>query len=272
MLTPKQKRHLGFGAVILVTFVLVVFGCLASSANYNYCVGRKGEHETGQYDQKGSPIIERPIDRPSAVSLFVYCGGIYANENGSGITAFSTLALFITTVGLWYFTWRAADAAKTSADAAKKSIDLARDEFDATYRPEIVVHTIQHAHIVGRDNARYIGANITYFNKGTVPANSVVITGKITVIGGTPEPGLQFLEMVSSKDSVAPGGPYHVGINSQVAEDTNPNSRPSLPSVYCIGTISYEDSSGHRRQTGFCWKWRSFIWERTNDPNYEYSY
>jgi hypothetical protein len=98
----RWQRTILFATVAAAISLIVSFGCLALSANYNYCVGHNGQHYTGQYDQKGAPIVEPSIDNPSPVSLFVYCGGIYSNENGGGITALSTVLLTVVTVLLGY--------------------------------------------------------------------------------------------------------------------------------------------------------------------------
>jgi len=98
----ERRRFWLFLATALAIAILTIFACLALSTNYNYCVSHGGQHATGQYDQKGMPIVEPPIDNPSPINLFVYCGGIFANENGSGVTALATALLFVTTGLLWW--------------------------------------------------------------------------------------------------------------------------------------------------------------------------
>ena len=85
--------------------------------NYNYCVGHNGQHATGQHDQNGSPIIEPAIDNPSSINLIVYCGGIYASDNGTGITALATVLLTIVTGLVGKLAWEQGETTRAQLRA-----------------------------------------------------------------------------------------------------------------------------------------------------------
>jgi hypothetical protein len=46
----------------------------------------------------------------------------------------------------------------------------------------------------------------------------------------------------------------------------------SQVTVYCIGKISYDDSGGTQRETGFCWIWERKKWARLAGNSYDYAY
>ena len=98
--------------IVLIAFAVIAvsigipLGFLAVSANYNYCAGHQGQHPTTEHHSDGSPVIGPPISDPSAARLLVYCSGVWASDNGAGITAVGTLLLFLVTGILGWIAYR----------------------------------------------------------------------------------------------------------------------------------------------------------------------
>lgn len=189
----------------------------------------------------------------------------------------------LATVVIAVFTIVLAIGGGYQACLTRRAIRLGRDEFNATHRAEIIIHSAEHAHVDGMK----IGANITFFNKGTTPARNVVISGKITTISGVPRPGIAFPELLRVPEDVFPGKPWQFGIPSNiqtgfeqiklVSQDTWKDMKSDPAGVYCIGEISYTDAGGVVRHTGFCWKWHTskndgHRWIRQSRNSYEYAY
>jgi hypothetical protein len=83
---------------------------LAISKNYNYCVGHNGQYDTGKQDDEGHAIIVPPVSQPSAMSVFLRCGGVYAERNSSALAAPATAFLVLIASLLGYLAW---DQART---------------------------------------------------------------------------------------------------------------------------------------------------------------
>jgi len=162
-----------------------------------------------------------------------------------------------------------------------RQITLGRDEFNATHRPEIVVHSAMAATAVMRGSKTAIGASITYFNKGTTPATNVEICALIVPMqyGMRPQDRIAIpVVREPAPDSVIPGRPYFFNVWSDVEHHRaelrgGDTTLPPEATVYCIGTVSYDDGAGVRRQTGFCWRWeQDRRWESDYLSSYYYSY
>ncbi len=196
---------------------------------------------------------------------------IYAHREV--LNAASTLVIGLFTLALFFATYG--------------QLRHLRRDFNATHRPEIIVHSVEHATDTTpetRDPA--IGARITYFNKGTSAAKDVVIDARIIPINGDPEPGYTFERIMTAKGDIESGAPYHFDVFSQMSDRLASfeeafeifvpvqvsDNETADSKLYCIGTISYSDSRGTRRQTGFCWRWGRRRWTRDDSPEYEYAY
>jgi hypothetical protein len=86
-------------------FVTIGFLTLSASTAYNECVGRNGAYPTEQYAQDGQRVVEPAIAHPTPIRLFVYCGSVFANQNGDAFTGLATIALTIATIVLGYLAW-----------------------------------------------------------------------------------------------------------------------------------------------------------------------
>ena len=179
----------------------------------------------------------------------------------------------------------AADAAKDAARAASAQVELAREEFNATHRPEIIVHSAIEATAVMRGNGKAIAASFTYFNKGNVPAQNVAICAVIVPMRFRHELQERIVAPLLRQQPsgpIAAGRPHTFEVRSEIAferadygtQDASGAHANPEATVYCLGTISYDDSAGVTRQTGFCWRWDPppRKWVRVTGNSYDYAY
>jgi hypothetical protein len=207
----------------------------------------KQGHDKGE---SGKSLWERTTADP--IALFTF-----------GIFVF-TAALAFSTIGLWIATARTAT--------------LSRDEFNATHRPQIIVHSFEHATIA--DRPRRIGVELKYVNAGATQATIVEIGSTIIPTSGSPRPGIS-LSIHPLKDKRLSAGEWAIwAIDSDIAENAAivENMRQErgfqAAQIMCIGYIRYEDTNGRPRQTGFCRQYdaNSRSWLRVENSDYEYAY
>ena len=189
-----------------------------------------------------------------------------------------TGALAVFTALLYWSTRRIAiDARDTGAAAlaaSSEATNLARAEFNATHRPEIIVHTCESttdSHATGDG----LGAQITIVNKGTSPAIVEKIEGKLFYAQEL-RPGTLLDDLgVTAKPLVA-GGQFDMAILGEPGSAILPYLpvRPGDAAFWCIGRITYTDTDRRKRQTGFCRSLdrKTMRWVREPNSDYEYAY
>src|SRR5579883_3362954 len=131
----KWSRTFLAWSLVGAALALVVYGT-TFLPSYRKCIGNDAQHEspdkTADLDETlpgGSRIYVLPP--------FLLCEGRFADENGAVITALATIAIAAFTATLWITTGR--------------QVRLAREEFLATHRPEIVIHSVEIAHDTAAD-------------------------------------------------------------------------------------------------------------------------
>ncbi len=166
--------------------------------------------------------------------------------------------LFVCNVLLWLYTRKA-------ANAAKKSIDLAREEFIATHRPKLRVHTVF-----------WIGDQIEC-TVGNIGESTATIKARSLAAKILKEPLhgiLPYGESLLGEKTIECG----VSITQQLPFDTEKTFDAVLPNrneaLHFFGYIDYSDSNGILRRVAFC---RRYNIETQNftvvqNEDYEYSY
>jgi hypothetical protein len=104
----------------------------------------------------------------------------------------------------------------------------------------------------GKDQYDLIGASILCFNKGETLAQNVEARGDILV---TDELGIDAQrKLIKTFHALASGQKLRIEIESErPVRDLAFYTRQSPPPpMYCVGTVSYFDQNGMRRETGFC--------------------
>lgn len=198
------------------------------------------------------------------------------NYYGVGITAVATAFIGWFTATLWR-------ATTEQAGLTRESIKLARDEFLASHRPKIIIHTVENHYVRAADEEDlWLGARVICVNKGKSAATITEIRCEITRRkGGTPETGIaiEFLDEIPIPDDPLPSGlDYQFSVES-VMSHRHEHRRQMLEEsykgdVYCIGRIIYLDSAERRRMTGFCRRYdaNSGRWVRVEGKQYDYNY
>jgi hypothetical protein len=181
-----------------------------------------------------------------------------------------TGVLSIFTGLLWWSTDKMWKATKDTADAAKRNSELAREEFIATHRPKLRVHSV----FWGSDDntGPYIQCSVD--NIGESAAIVKEVSMELKILGDIlpiPVPLVYGTKRLVEKT-------IHSGCSH--TERFIPNSEIRIPppadrnSLYFFGYIDYWDSMGSRRRVAFCRRYMPDAERFTivQDENCEYSY
>jgi len=229
MLTDKQKVW-AFCVASLAIFVVVVFGSLALSPTYNYCVSNNGQHYTGEHNQEGSPVIEGPIDSPTPIRLFIFCGGLYANENGSGITALATVLLTIVTGLLGWLAWDQGHTAR------------------AQLRAYVSVEGL-----TVKRSSKVLRLEIKLLNSGETPAIRPVVTLRTVFVPANEEPPVTFQKLPTTLNSITirRGGEATTFHEADLPDAMWDGFKNGSTYMWVLGTVTYFDVFGRKRTTDF---------------------
>ena len=204
-----------------------------------------------------------------------------------------TFGLTIYTARLWKATKDLAKDAKDTADrqaaemqeslsiskdavsATKESVDLARKEFNATHRPQIIIHTFERKYY---EDSALFGVIFTYVNIGTAPASIVEIGHNIFYSDNIAADDTN--EAVRFDNKFLEAGERDTClIKSSITDNTawiNHSKKvrgQSDQRIICKGRIRYVDSQGIPRETGFCRVYtEDREWQCVENSEYEYSY
>lgn len=247
-------RHLGtFAIVAALVFALGASSVwfLQGSRSFQSCIGdnQKEAGNNGKPSEKRASIL-------NAVSVYRDCVGRFVVEHDPALTALGTLAVAIFTIVL--------------AAVTARQINLARDEFLATHRPKVIVHSFEATH----DNNGAIGASFTLVNTGVSAARITDISAMI-VLSRDLRPGIQMPRKELNKTLVS-GEPWIWAVfgdltASIIVEKFN---KPTDVPLWCMGRITYADQRGRKRETGFCRMYdvRGERWIKSPESDYEYAY
>jgi hypothetical protein len=177
------------------------------------------------------------------------------------VLAFSTIALWWSTSKLWVST--------------NEAVKLAREEFIATHRPKVIVHAVDVKRFPDASNPQAseldkVGAILLCVNKGRGIAINVEVRGTTMVSSSVPDAKIQ-RPVIKTVDSLESGIKIWIEINTERAVQ---ELRVSPQPMYFIGTISYFDKIGNRRETGFCYMFHPPAegWMRIDAKTHDYAY
>jgi hypothetical protein len=156
----------------------------------------------------------------------------------------------------------------------KSTVDLAREEFIATHRPKIKLHTAEITRRVPEgDDVNRIGVSILCFNIGESVAKNVEVRGQIFA-GSNFAVDVQ-RPIVKTFPEVLSGQKLRAQIESDYPVVDVASGKRRGVDYHCIGWIAYWDENGLRRETGFCLR-AEFTdrdrWVSAGKPEYEYDY
>ena len=195
----------------------------------------------------------------------------FFDEHHEAVVAAFTIVLALSTIGLW-------SSANDLYRAGERQVRFAQQEFAATHRPKIIVHSIEFRPVPyerEEDDWGRIGASILCFNKGETAAINVEARGEIL---SAADLGIDVQRrVVKSFAEVSSGQKLRFEIESEwPIRELVPRQQQKLPPFHCVGTVVYLDQNNRRRETGFCFvakvDARGERWISAESPEHEYDY
>jgi hypothetical protein len=172
-----------------------------------------------------------------------------------------------------YRLWRSTEKLWESTTA---TVNLAREEFVATHRPKIRIHTVEVTRrLKDGDDTNLIGASILGFNVGESSAKNLEVRGQIFM---GPRFALDVQRpIVKTFEEVLSGQKFHAEVTSDCPVVHAAAGLRTGIHCYCLGWIAYWDGNGHRRETGFCLRAQFSTengdrWVSAEEPEHEYEY
>jgi hypothetical protein len=256
-----KRRHVFWGAALLLLFwSLCTYGATLSPS-YKTCETKNTNYES---QSKNSNFFHR-------VSVIVVCEGVFANENGSAVAAIATIALVISTIGLWLVTGTAATAAKAAAEV-----------IPTLERPYIFVVNIELRQLalgplasLAANPLQFIIPNgqIWFKNYGRTPAIiygaslNLILESTLPPIPSYAPPSGGELVIGSDKDSP----PQSFGLND-VTEEMSTEFQDGVRTYFLYGFVRYRDVFHKKHIYGFCahYSLRERTWGRDGGDIYNY--
>lgn len=195
------------------------------------------------------------------------CKSFWEKVTSDPIALFNLILAF-STVGLWV-------ATISLSRASTNQIKLAREEFNATHRPKIKIHTVEITRRVNEgDDTNMIGASILGFNVGESSAKNVEVRGEIFM---GPNFAVDVMRpKVKTFDEVLSGQKFRAEITSNWPVVNAAAGPRTGVHCYCLGWVAYWDENGLRRETGFCLRAEltntGDRWVSAGQPTHEYEY
>ncbi|HEY5239250.1 MAG TPA: hypothetical protein VIJ62_12775 [Rhizomicrobium sp.] len=245
-----RRAHI-FLAVALFLLAVGAFVWVAMlSSSYQTCEAKYERYET---DNDASKLEDR-------IKTMFECGGFFADENGSAITAFATIALVISTIGLWIVTGNSANAAKLAAEAAV-----------AVALPVVVLHEIllyekgepsrgqPPRRIMEAAPARITFVDLTFKNYGKSPAHLIQIFAQHRAADILPPDPRYTIGADLRTGSVieADGGEFTLRspANFGLSEGQQDAIADGTAIFWVYGFLSFRDVFGKAHETRFCFRW-----------------
>lgn len=178
----------------------------------------------------------------------------------TGVLAVATVGLGIATYGLYA--------------TGEKQIRLIREGFNATHRPRIGIRSV---HTLTRDKEGFLA--FVYVNRGIGIAKitqigCAVILGEFIRTAPAFEikdiPGMELASGDSTIYEYIPHNAAEFSFGRGFETNADPTAIPFT--AFFVGLVTYEDSEGRRRETGFCRKNApgTDLWEVVENSPYEY--
>lgn len=167
-----------------------------------------------------------------------------------------TMALFLATVGLILATAVLGFFAFRQSRDTREQIGLARDEFNSTHRPKIRVKHLWLSRNIWTGNP--IELNLTCVNVGVSDAVLHQIGAQAVVVArGASLPANPTMHpIIDGHIGPIRSGLNHEFMNINLGLGLTPAQMAGIQrqsdDLYCLGYVSYSDSAGRTRITGFC--------------------
>ena len=292
-LRRNASRKSGGRALLKFPFILAVVAGLAANAP-NVPIPSRPHSENHAIEAQKSENAEAgvPQTRGEAIAGSSKSSPLYVRadcEHGCGYTEKeSGLERFKSDPNAWFaaaiaaFTLALFFASIWTNILTSRTIKLARDEFNASHRPRIIIHSVKNSPVIrdssddGLDN---ICATITFFNTGDSTAKIESIFYSIAFRKFPLENGINPIKEFDPRNTI-----IESGMGDFIKLETDIEMRMwklrtnTVIKLILIGKIFYRDKTGAFRQTGFCRaldygaNGEGLIWERIDNLEYEYGY
>jgi hypothetical protein len=239
------RSHFFLATALFVLGLAGVGWALTFSPSYQNCRAAADQNDAKKEQQSAIPVGVWHLIRCEAVSL---------NENNGTVTAVATIAIAAFTLILWLATSR---QARLTGD----TIALAREEFLASHRPLLVVHS---ACVLEADQSKLpddqpLRVEFSVINAGTSACTATGSAVYLDVLYPIDRP---YLPRLRQNDRISPRR-YAVGATDTITVETDRHGYGNFIGnrekiLYLSGWIVYEDSRGHPRTTFFCRQFNRF--------------
>ena len=231
-----------------------------------------GEHPFG-YTSENNPQHEQEHGGLSSAGLHVWTWLVKFIEDP--IAVFTAL-LFVFTALLWGVTYQLSRDARRSSRRqyihTRQALRLARQEFVATHRPEISIHSIEPLDSIADDAYGLLRARVHYVNIGRSHAQIRRAEARI-LSRRAPVRGRITNNLIPITQPRVESG---VRDWFDLSFLPDPAMTQNGFDVYCIGVIAYADATGNQRETGFFRMFHpgqnQWIHVQRGENEYEYQY
>ena len=188
------------------------------------------------------------------LSIWLLVGSLFAPASGqiqhNQITSEVWVAVFtailaFSTIGLWFVTWIA-------ANAALRQVTLSREEFISAHRPRLIVRQFQ---LIPPIPKQVIKIEFSIINIGDTEAIWKFIAAEVALWNGRywEAPGIDFVQKPISEKPIKNGQRVSIAIQSRfniTPEQLEAVKQENL--IICaVGELIYVDLLGTQRRTGF---------------------
>jgi hypothetical protein len=256
-------------AAYFLLSVIVLLGILVSvertsSPFFQTCISDQQQAETDASSKN------KPPGYNTVFTSYIACSGRFIEGHGIGITALATIVIAAFTATLWI-------ATRQQGDLTFESLKLAREEFIASHRPRIELHSLKISH--RSDETEPAPIEFRYVNSGdSVGHVKQVGTRLVYQREDMLQSDLDFDVREISPPMKIKSGEFGFGLTRDKSIPdlilSTPVSVTDYIKFFCVAYIVYTDDLGTIRQTGFCRRYdpETDRWVNVEDPEYEYSY
>jgi hypothetical protein len=258
-----RKHWQGMFAWALILCAAASFLGLAKlSPSYRQC---DAEHKQSPRNQETANSQQERARR------FIICEGAFFDANKEAVTAAATVAIAAFTLILWLATSR-------QARLTAETIALTRDEFLASHRPELVIHSVRLLDPQGLTTDP-LSVQFGIINAGRSAAD---ITASAVFFDYCPPNMRPYLPELARNDAIPPRR-VHVGASDTIIAQCDEQrsdrhmeyARMTGWELFLMGWVVYEDGRKDARTTFFCRQYRRDLGGRFvpgDDPDREKTY
>jgi hypothetical protein len=211
---------------------------------------------TGTICEPGS-VIFGPECRAYGLLTFLALKAFSFVNNGSSLwVAIFTGLLWWTSTRQYVVLERSTRAAIIAAEAATRDAKTAQESVETLKRTEraYVFVDVQFDSTSINSGRAHLSAAVSFWNYGKTPAPVRMIRAYLEMPSEIPQSLLPGNEMpLPPAVGIAPNESYLIRVQLEVSAEQWENVKCWNETLYCVGTLLYDDVLGEPHETGFCW-------------------